>query len=107
FFLKSLKIQPHICPKGLFENEMKNLFFILFSKDRECKFISRALLIILSGDSDYVELVRHLRGEGVRVEIAAVLETTAQLLIDEADLFTAITKDDCYLLKKYRKTRKK
>ncbi|MEM6697574.1 MAG: hypothetical protein AAF599_04210, partial [Bacteroidota bacterium] len=34
----------HICPKGLFENEMKNLFFILFSKDRECKFISRALL---------------------------------------------------------------
>ncbi|MEM6700958.1 MAG: hypothetical protein AAF599_21330, partial [Bacteroidota bacterium] len=38
------KIQPHICPKGLFENEMKNLFFILFSKDRECKFISRTLL---------------------------------------------------------------
>ncbi|MEM8526774.1 MAG: NYN domain-containing protein [Bacteroidota bacterium] len=64
-------------------------------------------IIILSGDSDYVELVRHLRGEGVRVEIAAVLETTAQVLIDEADLFTAITKNDCYLLKNYRKSKKR
>ena len=29
-------------------------------------------IIIMSGDSDYVELVRHLKGMGVRVEIAAV-----------------------------------
>lgn len=59
-------------------------------------------IIILSGDSDYVELVRHLRGEGVRVEIAAVQKTTAKILIEEADYFTPITEEDCYLLKKYR-----
>src|SRR5690606_15773257 len=29
-------------------------------------------IIILSGDSDYVELVRHLKSEGVRVEICSV-----------------------------------
>ena len=39
-------------------------------------------IIIMSGDSDYVELVTHLRAEGVRVEIAAVRKTTAQILID-------------------------
>ena len=60
-------------------------------------------IIILSGDSDYVELVRHLRGEGVRVEIAAVKQTTAQILIDEADHFTAITEEHCYILKPARK----
>jgi uncharacterized LabA/DUF88 family protein len=55
-------------------------------------------IIILSGDSDYIELVRHLKGEGVRVEIAAVEHSTAQILIDEADHFTPITKNDSYEL---------
>ena len=54
-------------------------------------------IIIMSGDSDYVELVRHLKGEGVRVEIAAVKETTARILIDEADYFHPITKDDWFI----------
>ncbi len=62
-------------------------------------------IIIMSGDSDYIELVRHLKGAGVRVEIAAVKETTAQILIDEADLFIPITEDDCYLLKSYKSRR--
>lgn len=56
-------------------------------------------IIILSGDADYVELVRHLKSEGVRVEIAAVERTTAQILMDEADYFTPITKDDCFVYK--------
>jgi uncharacterized LabA/DUF88 family protein len=59
-------------------------------------------IIILSGDSDYVELVRHLRGEGVRVEIAAIEKTTAKILVDEADHFTPIVEEDCYILKNYR-----
>lgn len=62
-------------------------------------------IIILSGDSDYVELVRHLRGEGVRVEIAAVEKTTAKILVDEADHFTPIVEEDCYILKNYRSKR--
>ena len=28
-------------------------------------------IVIMSGDSDYIELVRHLKSEGVRVEIAS------------------------------------
>lgn len=55
-------------------------------------------IIILSGDSDYVELVRHLKSEGVRVEIAAVESTTAEVLREEADYFTPITKEDCFSL---------
>lgn len=55
-------------------------------------------IIIMSGDSDYVELVRHLKSEGVRVEIAAVPANTSQVLKDEADYFHEITKDDWYTL---------
>ncbi len=55
-------------------------------------------IIIMSGDSDYVELVRHLKSEGVRVEIAAIASTTSQLLIDEADHFHPVTSDDWFTL---------
>ncbi len=54
-------------------------------------------IIIMSGDSDYVELVTHLRGEGVRVEIAAVRETTAQILIDKSDYMHEITSEDWFI----------
>ncbi|MEM6843983.1 MAG: NYN domain-containing protein [Bacteroidota bacterium] len=53
-------------------------------------------IVILSGDADYVELVRHLKSEGVRVEIAAVEKTTAAVLLEEADYFIPITKEDCF-----------
>ena len=56
-------------------------------------------IIIMSGDSDYVELVMHLRAEGVRVEIAAVQDTTAQVLIDNSDYFHNITSDDWFIYK--------
>lgn len=54
-------------------------------------------IIILSGDADYVELVLHLKSEGVRVEIAAVEKTTARILRDEADYFFPITEEDCFV----------
>ncbi|GIV33002.1 MAG: NYN domain-containing protein [Chitinophagales bacterium] len=53
-------------------------------------------IIIFSGDADYVELVRHLKSEGVRVEIAAVENNTAAILLEEADHFYPITKEDCF-----------
>ena len=56
-------------------------------------------IIIMSGDSDYVELVTHLRGEGVRVEIAAVRDTTAQILIDKSDYMHEITSQDWFVYK--------
>ncbi len=54
-------------------------------------------IIIMSGDSDFVDLVRHLKSEGVRVEIAAVKKTTARILIEEADHFHPITKNDWFV----------
>ncbi len=56
-------------------------------------------IIIFSGDSDYVELVSHLQAEGVRVEIAAFESSTASILVDEADHFHPLTKDDWFIFK--------
>ena len=56
-------------------------------------------IIIMSGDSDYVELVTHLKGEGVRVEIAAVRDSTAQILIDKSDYMHEITSNDWFVYK--------
>jgi len=65
-------------------------------------------IIIMSGDSDFVELVRHLKAEGVRVEIAAVKKTTASILVDEAAYFHEITQDDWFEYKTLRgKTNKR
>ena len=61
-------------------------------------------IIIMSGDSDYVELVTHLRAEGVRVEIAAVRQTTAQILIDNSDYMHDITSDDWFIYKAPKNT---
>ncbi|MDH3526457.1 MAG: NYN domain-containing protein [Gammaproteobacteria bacterium] len=64
-------------------------------------------IIIMSGDSDYVELVSHLKSEGVRVEIAAVPSTTSKLLIDEADYFHEITQEDWFTLEPKKSVQKK
>jgi uncharacterized LabA/DUF88 family protein len=64
-------------------------------------------IIIMSGDSDYVDLVRHLKSEGVRVEIAAVKKTTARILIEEADHFHEITKEDWFVYSAPKSRRQK
>lgn len=64
-------------------------------------------IIIMSGDSDYIELVRHLKGEGVRVEIAAVRKTTSNLLIEEADYFHEIVPEDWFTLTPVKSTKKR
>ena len=56
-------------------------------------------IIIMSGDSDFVELAMHLRAEGVRVEIAAIRQTTAQILIDNSDYMHEISSDDWFIYK--------
>ena len=64
-------------------------------------------IIIMSGDSDFVELVRHLKAEGVRVEIAAVKNTTAKILIEEASYFHEIIETDWFQYKAPSKKGKK
>ncbi len=61
-------------------------------------------IIIMSGDSDFVELVAHLKAEGVRVEIAAVKETTAKILLEEANYFHEITSDDWFIYRGSKRT---
>jgi len=64
-------------------------------------------IIIMSGDSDYIELVRHLKTEGVRVEIAAIPRTTSHLLVEEADYFHEITKEDWFTLTPKKASKKR
>ncbi len=64
-------------------------------------------IIIMSGDSDYVELVRHLKGEGVRVEISSIPRTTAQVLLEEADYAHEITKEYWFSLPPSKPQKKK
>ncbi len=59
-------------------------------------------IIIMSGDSDYVELVRQLKTEGVRVELASVAATTSHLLREEADYAHEITSEDWFTLQNKR-----
>ena len=45
------------------------------------------VIVLCTGDGDFTRLCSHLRHEGVRVEIAAFAESTAESLIDAADDF--------------------
>lgn len=56
-------------------------------------------VIIMSGDADYVELIRHLKHDGLRVEVAAIKDTTANIVIQECDYFFPITEEYAYVLK--------
>jgi uncharacterized LabA/DUF88 family protein len=53
-------------------------------------------IIICSGDSDFIDLVKHLKGEGVRVEICAVEKTTSRALIEEAEFFHPVNNADIF-----------
>lgn len=54
-------------------------------------------IIIMSGDSDYIDLVKHLKSNGVRVEIASVKSTTSADLVEEADYYHEIIKEDWFV----------
>ena len=62
-------------------------------------------IIIMSGDSDFVELVAHLKAEGVRVEIAAVRNNTAKILLSAANYYHEITNDDWFTYKASKRSR--
>lgn len=53
-------------------------------------------IVIMSGDADYVELVKHLKSEGVRVEVAAVEANTSPLLLEEADYYYALGEESYF-----------
>ena len=45
------------------------------------------VVVLVSGDGDFVDLLDYLRGRGVRTEVIAFGKTTSKKLIDEADEF--------------------
>jgi len=68
---------------------------------KACQLASKVdTIIIFSGDSDYIELVKYLRNEGVRVEIVSVSHCASKELISLVDNHYYITRDDCYYLEK-------
>lgn len=60
------------------------------------------VVIIVSGDGDYVPLVEYLQHNGVQVEVIAFGESSSRLLIDTADDFTDLSKDKKTFLMKIR-----
>lgn len=51
------------------------------------------VMVILTGDTDFVPLVHALKSKGVKVEIMAFPETTGHELINAADVYMEITDD--------------
>lgn len=57
-------------------------------------------IIILSGDSDYIDLIKELKSSGVRVEIAGIKESTHYMVVREANYYHEITNSDIYFFNK-------
>lgn len=55
-------------------------------------------MVIFTGDGNFVELVNFLKMQGVRVEIAAVKETTSVALLRSCDYYHFITPEDVFVL---------
>jgi uncharacterized LabA/DUF88 family protein len=51
------------------------------------------VIVIVSGDGDYVDLVNMLKGRGVRVEIISFLKSTAEELVSAATSYMPLEKD--------------
>lgn len=59
------------------------------------------VIVLVSGDGDFVPLIEHLKGLGRRVEVIAFGRSAALRLKESADEFTDLeTTPDKYLLKK-------
>lgn len=51
------------------------------------------VVVLVSGDGDYVDLLDYLRGHGRRTEVMAFKKTTSNRLIAEADEFIDLSKN--------------
>ncbi|MFH1173086.1 MAG: NYN domain-containing protein [bacterium] len=68
-------------------------------------------IILVSGDGDYIPLVKYLQeNKGCQVEVMAFGQTTSGKLIEAADDFTDLSKDGKYLIQRiqdrFRKRRR-
>jgi uncharacterized LabA/DUF88 family protein len=58
------------------------------------------VVVLVSGDGDFTELVEHSKSLGCRVEVVAFGKPTSHKLLDSADFFMDIDEEKRYLLKK-------
>src|SRR3990167_11013039 len=58
------------------------------------------VIVLASGDGDFIALVEYLKNQGKRVEVVAFGKSTSAKLIDAADEFIDLDDSDKYLLKK-------
>jgi uncharacterized LabA/DUF88 family protein len=57
------------------------------------------VLVLVSGDGDYVDLLNYLKSRGVKIEVISFPKSTAQELIDTASEYIAL--DEKYLLRRH------
>jgi len=66
------------------------------------------VIVLISGDGDYIPLVQHLRRAfGCKIEGMAFGKTTSSKLREELDSFTDLDKNKKYLIKQYKKINEK
>lgn len=58
------------------------------------------VVVLVSGDGDYVPLVQYVQNQGVIVEVLAFTESASSKLRESADLFLDLSGDSKYLLRK-------
>ena len=65
------------------------------------------VMVLVSGDGDYVDLLDYARSQGVRTEVVAFEKTTSSKLLNEADYFMDISESPDKLLIRGSRFRKK
>ena len=61
------------------------------------------VVVLVSGDGDFSDLLEHAKSLGCRVEVVAFGKTTSHKLKDVADFFVDLDTSKAYLLKKIKK----
>lgn len=60
------------------------------------------VVVLVSGDGDYVPLVEYLQNHGLQVEVIAFAESSSRSLMETADDFTDLSKDKRRFLMKIK-----
>ena len=64
------------------------------------------ILVLVTGDGDFIDLVKHCQSRGVLVEVISFPKSTNEDLIESADVYTPITEDSIIKKKKYFRRKK-
>jgi uncharacterized LabA/DUF88 family protein len=60
------------------------------------------VMVLVSGDGDYTELLKYAKSQGVKTEVIAFGKTASKMLTDETEEFVDMADDSKYLIGKSR-----